>query len=65
MYEVETMEETVHEPAIRMNRKMNFKGERAWEYTVRADTIEEIKKLDKQALEQAQKNDLQVMSNEG
>ena len=50
------------EPKFRLNRKKNYKGERGWEYTVRADSIEDLKKIDKEAFEQAQKSDIDIIS---
>ena len=50
--------------SFRLNRKQNFKGERGWEYTVRADDVEDLKVKDKQALTQAIKNDLQITEGE-
>ena len=43
------MEETnIDEQLFRLNRKVNFKGEKATEYTVRGNTLEEIKERDKE-----------------
>ena len=36
----------VSEKNFRLNRKKNYKGEVAWEYTVRADNMEDLKKRD-------------------
>lgn len=41
------MEQTTNqEPKYRLNIKQNYKGEQGYEYTIRADTIDELKKLD-------------------
>jgi len=43
------MEETeAKEPKIRLNIKKNFKGEMAYEYTVRGETPQEIEVLKQQ-----------------
>jgi len=42
------MEKTIEEPRFRLNRKVNFKGEKAYEYTVRGDTIEELIEREKE-----------------
>ena len=43
------MEETEgKETKFRLNIKQNFKGEKGYEYTLRADTIEELKILKEQ-----------------
>lgn len=43
------MEETVvKEPKIRFNLKKNFKGELGYEYTIRADTQEELTAINKE-----------------
>jgi len=41
MEQTETTE--INEPKLRLNIKRNFKGEKGYEYTVRGDSIEEIK----------------------
>ena len=36
---------------FRLTRKVNFKGEKGYDYSIRADTIEELKELEKQMIE--------------
>lgn len=51
----------ISEPKFRINRKQNFKGETAFEYTIRGDTQEEMKMLDKQALEIAKRSHTEII----
>ncbi len=48
---INKMELKTEQPKFRLNRKVNFKGEKALEYTLRAETIEELKELEKQIKE--------------
>ena len=41
----------IQEPSLRLNRKVNFKGEKALEYTLRANTMDELKQLEKEMVE--------------
>jgi len=43
--------ESSEEFLFRLNRKKNFKNEEAWEYTIRGNTLEEIKQRDKEMKE--------------
>ena len=51
----------VKEPKIRFNLKKNFKGELGYEYTIRADTHEELVTINKEMKPFAE---LQVMKND-
>ena len=43
--EEQTQSDQIQEKAMRLNIKRNFKAEKGYEYTVRADNIEELKAL--------------------
>ena len=60
----EEIERKFEEPMFRLNRKQNYKGETGFEYTVRANSIDELKALDSMALKQAMKSKTEVMQGE-
>ena len=43
--------ESTEEYLFRLNRKVNFKGEKAVEYSLRANTIEELEQREKEIKE--------------